>query len=145
LAALVARLERARRAEEAARRARAQQAAVESTPPAAAALTPERRREVEELYRRGVAAMQEGRAADAMRYWELVWSFAPDHERVREHLKREYLTRGLELFAQGSLDASIQQLQKALQMDPADPRALAYLQRAQEQRSRTRAILGQGE
>jgi tetratricopeptide (TPR) repeat protein len=113
--------------------------------PARPSLSPERRKEVEELYRRGVSAMEEGRSADAVRYWELVWSFDPDYERVREHLKREYMTLGLEEFAQGSLEAAIERWQKALQVDPTDPRARAYLQRAQEQLSRTRQILGPGD
>jgi tetratricopeptide (TPR) repeat protein len=108
-------------------------------------LTPERRQELDDLYRRGVAALQEGRTEDAVRYWELVWSFAPDFERVREHLKREYMTWGLEQFARGSLEAAIEQWQKALRVDPTDQRALAYLQRAQEQLSRTRQILGPGD
>ena len=110
-----------------------------------APLTPERRQELDELYRRGVAAMQEGRSEDAVRYWELVWSFAPDFERVREHLKREYMTWGLEQFARGSLETAIEYWQKALRVDPTDQRALAYLQRAQEQLSRTRQILGPGD
>jgi tetratricopeptide (TPR) repeat protein len=112
------------------------------TPPA---LTPERRKEVEALYRRGVQAMEEGRTADAVQYWELVWSFDPDHERVQEHLKREYMTLGLEQYARGALEAAIDEWQKALQVDPTDPRALAYLQRAREQLSRSRQILGPGE
>lgn len=107
-------------------------------------LSPERKKEIDELYRRGGAAMQEGRSVDAVRYWELVWAFDPHYERVREHLKREYMTMGLEHFARGALDAAIEQWQKALRVDPTDERALAYLQRAQEQRSRTRQILGQG-
>ena len=109
------------------------------------ALTPERRQELDDLYRRGVAAMQEGRPADAVRYWELVWSFDPDYERVREHLKREYMTWGLEHFARGSLSVAIEQWQKALRVDPTDERTRAYLQRAQEQLTRTRQILGQGD
>ncbi len=117
------------------------------TAPAAqpVALTPERRHELDDLYRRGVAAMQEGRPADAVRYWELVWSFDPDYERVREHLKREYMTWGLEHFARGSLNSAIEQWQKALRVDPTDERTRAYLQRAQEQLARTRQILGQGD
>ncbi len=128
-------------------RTKVQDSGTGDTAPAAqpVALTPERRQELDDLYRRGVAAMQEGRPADAVRYWELVWSFDPDYERVREHLKREYMTWGLEHFARGSLNVAIEQWQKALRVDPTDERTRAYLQRAQEQLTRTRQILGQGD
>jgi len=112
---------------------------------AAAETSPARRQEIEDLYRRGVAAMQAGRALEALRYWELVWALDPDYERVREHLKREYMTHGLERFAQGDLPEAIQQWEKALRVDPTDGRAMAYLARAQEQLARTREILGGGQ
>lgn len=107
--------------------------------------SPERRAEIEDLYQRGLAALQDGRGREAVRYWELVWSFDPDYERVREHLRREYTTQGMELFARGNLNDAIQQWQNALRVDPSDPRALAYLSRAQEQLARTRQILGEGD
>jgi tetratricopeptide (TPR) repeat protein len=112
---------------------------------AARAGSQERLEEIEDLYQRGLTALQDGRGRDAVRYWELVWSFDPDYERVREHLRREYTTRGMELFARGNLNDAIQQWQNALRVDPSDPRALAYLSRAQEQLARTRQILGEGD
>jgi tetratricopeptide (TPR) repeat protein len=113
-------------------------------PTAHAGPSPAATQEVEDLYRRGVGAMQSGRTQDAVRYWELVWGMDPDYQRVREHLKREYMTQGLERFAQGDLAEAIAQWEKALRVDPADARAVAYLARAQEQLTRTREILGDG-
>lgn len=121
----------------------------EPTPPgdsvASDAPSAERRAEIEDLYQRGLAALADGRGSDAVRYWELVWSFDPDYERVREHLRREYTTQGMELFARGQLDEAIQRWRHALRVDPDDERALAYLSRAQEQLARTRQILGEGD
>ena len=74
-----------------------------------------------------------------------MWSFDPNYERVREHLRREYTTRGMELFADGDLNDAIQQWQNALRVDPSDERVLAYLSRAQEQLARARQILGEGD
>lgn len=147
LIALERRIAAAERDATAAAAAARRNAAETTAPPAVAEphLSPERQKEVEDLYRRGVSAMEEGRAADAVHYWEIVWSFDPDYERVQEHLKREYMTMGLEQFARGSLENAIEQWQKALQVDPSDQRARAYLQRAREQLSRTRQILGPGE
>jgi Tfp pilus assembly protein PilF len=74
-----------------------------------------------------------------------VWSFDPEYERVRDHLNREYVTQGMERFAQGDLTGAIQDWEKALRVDPSDDRALAYITRAQEQLVRTRQILGEGD
>jgi cytochrome c-type biogenesis protein CcmH/NrfG len=48
----------------------------------------------------------------------------------------------MEAFAAGRLDEAATFWRRALRVDPRDPRALAYLQRAQQQMSRTREILG---
>ena len=146
LDALARRLRAARRAEAAAKTSEPGSGpAAGPAPPAPSPSTVERRAEIADLYKRGLAARQEGRDADAVRYWELVWSFDPDYERVREHLRREYTTRGMERFARGDLNDAIQQWQSALRVDPNDERVLAYLSRAQEQLARTRQILGGGD
>jgi len=112
---------------------------------AAPVIPPTRQKEIDDLYRRGLAAMKEGRPQEALRFWELVWELEPGNARVREHLKREYMTQGLESFAQGDLAEAIRRWEKALRIDPSDARAVAYLARAQEQQARTREILGKGQ
>ena len=67
-------------------------------------------------------------------------SLKPGHERVDELLKREYLTRGMELFSSGRLDAAERMWERALQVDPRDPRTIGYLARVQEQMARAREI-----
>ena len=99
-------------------------------------------REVEELYRRGLAAMAERRPDDALRYWELVQSLRPGYQRVVEYLKREYLTRGMEHYAAGRVEEAMSLWQKALDVDPQDERARGYMARAQTQVARTRELTG---
>jgi tetratricopeptide (TPR) repeat protein len=105
-------------------------------------VTPEEHREAERLYRSALEAVSQRRTDDAIRYLELVWAIDPDFERVGEHLKREYLTRGMEFFADGNLDRAIDLWERVLRVDPDDARAKGYLSRAREQAARTREILG---
>jgi tetratricopeptide (TPR) repeat protein len=99
-------------------------------------------REVEDLYRRGAAAIREQRVDDALRYWELVWSARPGYRGVGDFLKREYLARGMESFAAGRLDDAVSQWEHVLRVDPTDERAHGYLERARKQRERSREISG---
>jgi tetratricopeptide (TPR) repeat protein len=113
-----------------------------STRKAAAHRSPEAAKELETLYKRGIAAAEEGRGDDAMRYWELVASIDPGYQQVRDYLKREYLMRGMDAFAGGRLDDAVAYWQKALVVDPDDEKAKGYLARARQQQSRTREIFG---
>jgi len=110
--------------------------------PAPAPLTPQQERELEDLYRRGAQAMAAGRADDALRYWELVWSQRPGFQQVNDFLVREYQTRGMEAFAAGRLAEAIGHWERALRVNPDDARTLGYLARAREQMARSREISG---
>ena len=110
--------------------------------PASPALSPAQQREIADLYRRGVMAMERGRADDAVRYWELVRSMHPGYERVDQYLVREYQTRGMEAFATGRLEEAVSIWEKARGVDPADVRTLGYLARAREQLAHTKQISG---
>ena len=114
-------------------------------PPKGPVLSRKKRKEVEDLYRRGMEAMEADRADDALHYWELVWLADPEYQNVAAYLKDEYLLRGLESFSRGSLEEAITLWEKALQVDPDDGKTLGYLDRAREQLSRTREILGTGQ
>lgn len=98
--------------------------------------------EIEDLYKRGMAAMEAGRTSDALHYWELVASADPDYQQVKDYLKQEYLARGMDAFAEGRLERAIDAWEKALRIDPEDGKVQGYLARAREQLSRTREILG---
>jgi tetratricopeptide (TPR) repeat protein len=110
---------------------------------AAPTLSRKKRKELGELYRQGATAMEEGRADDAVKYWELVWSTDPTFESVAEYLRSEYLIRGLEAFATGDLAEATRRWEEALDVDPRDETALRYLTRFEEQMSRTVEILGE--
>ena len=109
-----------------------------------AGLSPQRRRELDSQYRRGLDALAARRSDDAIHYWELVRSEAPDYPRVSGSLVQEYLRRGLDEFAAGRLDQAVEQWQKALAVDPSDARTRGYLERAQRQLGRRRELLGSG-
>ena len=114
-------------------------AASESAP-----LSREQQRLVADLYRRGVAAMEARRPAEAVRYWEAVWAIRPGYERVDEYLLREYLVRGLEAYAAGRLDEATATWEKAVRVAPDDARARAYLARAREQIRHARELTQDG-
>ena len=114
-------------------------------PPARRALSADERREITDFYRRGMAAIEQGRVDDAVRYWEFVWSLDPEYQRVAEYLKREYLTRGMEAFASGKLHEAVTDWERVLRIDPNDDRAIGYLERAREQQARIQKILGENQ
>jgi tetratricopeptide (TPR) repeat protein len=105
-------------------------------------ITEEQRREAKRLYDQALEAVSQRRSDDAIRYLELVWAIDPDYQRVGDHLKREYLTRGMEFFADGDLERAVDLWERVLRVDPDDERARGYLTRAREQATRTREILG---
>ncbi len=92
--------------------------------------------------KRGLAAIRAQRQDDALRYLEIVWSARPDYRQAAAYLKREYLSRGLELFAAGRLEDAAAEWEKVLRVDPSDERARGYLDRAQKELARSREILG---
>ncbi len=113
---------------------------VAAAPAAAAPLSDERRRELDRLYRRGLAAMEAGHRTEAVRYWELVWTADPGHARVRDYLTQEYLARGMEAYAGGALRQAVAAWEQALNVDPDDARARGYLERARQQLARMEKI-----
>jgi len=116
---------------------------VKAKAPSKPPISKQTEREVEALYKRGLQAMSERRAEEALRYWELVWSLHPGYQNVDDLLKREYLTRGMEYFASGRLEEAMSYWERALRIDPTDERAKGYLARARTQMERTRELMGE--
>jgi tetratricopeptide (TPR) repeat protein len=108
--------------------------------PVAPKLTVQQQREMEDLYQRGVAAMEAGQKDQALHFWELVWSSDPDYQNVTEYLAQNYLARGMEFFVAGDLPEAVTNWESAVRVDPTDPKALGYLQRAREQSDRMRKM-----
>ncbi len=139
--------EAAKEARRAARNQVTPPAIVETAPvapasPSYASLSAKEKLEVADLYQKGLGAVENDRHDDAIRYWELVWSRAPDYQQVAENLKQEYLVQGMEAFAKGRLDQSIEIWERAENVAPGDPRTRGYLTRAYEHKSRIREIKG---
>ena len=110
--------------------------------PSFGSLSAKDQQEVADLYTRGMQAVENDRHEDAIRYWELVWSKAPDYQQVSENLKQEYLDKGMEAFADGRLAQSIEIWEKARTVAPDDARTQGYLARAYEHSSRIQEIKG---
>jgi tetratricopeptide (TPR) repeat protein len=104
----------------------------------------ESRREADEMFRRGVAAMSAGRPDDALRFWELALSLDPENTGAGRALNREYLVRGMDAYAAGRLEDAMSYWEKARRADPSDRRAAGFLARARERELRTRELSGQG-
>ena len=128
------------------RKARELTTAPSATAPAVASaagapgLTAQQQREMDDLYRRGLDAMAADQHAQATHFWELVWSMDPDYENVTENLAQNYLARGMESFVAGDLPEAVTKWEAAVRVDPTDPKALGYLQRAREQTERMRMM-----
>jgi tetratricopeptide (TPR) repeat protein len=130
---------RAEQAAEAARTPRptSRPAAAPVAPPT---LSAELLRELPRLYRQGLDALATGRSDDALRLLEQVVAIQPGYQQAAVILERECLTRGLEHFSAGRLEQAIAMWERALRVDPHDPKTLGYLARAHEQMARARAI-----
>jgi tetratricopeptide (TPR) repeat protein len=103
-------------------------------------ITPERQRELEEFYDRGVREYGAGRSANALRFWEMAYAIDPGYKQVKEYLKKEYLMQGMDSFTAGRLNDAIAFWEKAEEIDPQDEKPRGYLERARAQLSRTREI-----
>ncbi len=96
-------------------------------------LSEKQRQEMSGFYQRGKTAMEAGEDDQAIHFWELVWSMDPDFQSVSKYLSQIYLDRGMQAFVVGDLSVALVNWEAAVRVDPADPKALGYLQRAREQ------------
>ena len=105
-------------------------------------LTPRQREDMEKFYQNGVNALKDGRTADAIRYWDWVYSLDPNYRNVKEYLKREHHLLGIQAFSEGRLVEAVGFWETALKIDPEDAKTRAYLDRARQQLERSRAVTG---
>lgn len=96
--------------------------------------------EVAELYDKGAAVFKEGRTAEAIEYWEIVWRRDPGYGDVKGYLTKGYLIQGMEQYTGGRLAEAIETWRRALDVDPEDQKALHYVERAGAELARTREI-----
>lgn len=118
--------------------ARAASAARSAAPPAPNAAS---REEARRNFARATDLLRAGRRDEAIRWLEVVRTLDPTHAAAVRVLVQEYQVQGLEAFAAGRLQVAVERWQRALDVDPANPRTQAYLARAREQLART-SVLG---
>lgn len=102
--------------------------------------SPEEQAETDALYKKGVAVFQDGRTAEAIEYWEIVWKRSPEHGDVRDYLTKGYVIQGMEQYTSGRLADAIETWQHALEIKPDDQKALLYVERATSELAKTREM-----
>jgi len=105
-----------------------------------AAISASRRRELDKLDDRARAMYESGNVDEAVRVWELIWSEDPDDSAIRDALRQEYLSRGMESFSAGRLEEAVESWEHALRVDPEDRRTRSYLDRGRQQLARIRSL-----
>jgi tetratricopeptide (TPR) repeat protein len=95
-----------------------------------------------ELLARATRARADGRHADALELWEVVWSADPEYGGVADLLEEEYRIQGLDAFARGRTEEAVALWRKALRIDPDDHKTQAYLAHAEAQEARLGRIPG---
>jgi tetratricopeptide (TPR) repeat protein len=102
--------------------------------------TPAEREEARRHFERAMTLLRSGQRDDAIRWLEVVRSLDPAHAAAGRVLVQEYQVQGLEAFAAGRLETAVDLWQRALAVDPANPRTQAYLTRAREHLARTSVV-----
>ncbi len=98
---------------------------------------------INQLYRRGVQAFEEGRYEQARRAFQAVLSVRRNHPEVQTYLARvdsffakqsqEMFLRGLGFYSQKNFAMAIRSFEKALEYDHANEEARSYLARTREE------------
>jgi tetratricopeptide (TPR) repeat protein len=99
-----------------------------------------RRAELDALAQRARDVYAEGKVAEAVRLWELIWSEDPQDDETRDALRQEYLSHGMEHFSAGRLVEAVDSWENALRIDPDDRRTRSYLDRGRQQLLRIRRL-----
>jgi len=103
-------------------------------------LSPEEAAELASLYEKGVAEFKQGRIAEAVDYWEIVWRRDRSYGEVKGSLTKGYLIEGMGHYTAGRLPEAIETWRRALEVEPEDQKALAYVERATSELAKTREI-----
>jgi len=114
----------------------------DTTPRTPRTLTPEQRRELQQKYQEGLAAFTKGDFDAAIRSWHAVWFEDPNMENVSSYLIKAYLFQCVELYGRGQYDAAVDRCKRVLEIDPANEKALRYLDRIEEEKLELEQIEG---
>jgi len=105
----------------------------DTTPRAPRSLTAEQRRDLQNRYQDGLAAFSRGDFDDAIRNWRSVWFEDPHLENVSNYLIKAYLFQGVELYGLGRYEDALDRCRRVLEIDPANEKAIRYLDRIKEE------------
>jgi tetratricopeptide (TPR) repeat protein len=96
----------------------------------------------EDLLRRGIAYRDEGNLKDALETFKQASQLYPGHaeiawnlEKTQDELKKlitAHLNEGIKLFNREALEDAILEWEKVLELDPTNPKATEYRQRAEK-------------
>jgi tetratricopeptide (TPR) repeat protein len=120
----------------------ATQPVISNDPAGPEPISESQKREMAEMYGRGMAAMENGSPDQAVHFFELVWSIDPTYQQAGEYLKQYYLTQGMEAFVAGQLQAAVRNWESAVRVAPEDSKAQGYLRRAQDQLKHLERLAG---
>ena len=95
-----------------------------------------------DLWERATRARAEGRYPQALELLATLWETAPGYRDVAGMLEEEYRAQGLDAFARGRTEEAIEWWERALRVDPEDPKTRGYLQHARTQQSKLGEIPG---
>ena len=130
-------LERKRTAEAARREAASAPAPASKTAPVepsvdVAALEPK--------FNEGLRFFEKGDFDAAVVKLQEVWTVAPDFHNVRELLAKTYLFIGMKMYSEERYGEAITTWERALTVDPGNPKARRYLLKAREEESRLGSV-----
>jgi tetratricopeptide (TPR) repeat protein len=95
---------------------------------------------LEPRYNEGLRYFEKGEFDDAVRRFQEGWAIAPDFHNVTELLTKAYLFMGMQKYSEEKYEEAIVIWERALTVDPDNPKAKRYLQKAKEEASRLSSV-----
>ena len=91
---------------------------------------------LEPRYSEGLRYFDEGRYDEAVRRFHDIWAAAPDYHNVTALLTKTYLFMGMKKYSEENYREAIINWEKALTVDPDNPKARRYLLKARDEAGR---------
>jgi hypothetical protein len=91
-------------------------------------------------YEKGIAAARNHRTAEAVPYFEYVWRHDRNYKDIRRCLFQAYLIQGMDWYTRGQLGVAVECWRDALGVEPSDPRAAHYIERATAELAKTSLV-----
>jgi len=95
---------------------------------------------LEPKFNEGLRFFEKGDFDAAVVRLQEVWTVAPDFHNVRELLAKTYLFIGMKMYSEERYGEAITTWERALTVDPGNPKARRYLLKAREEESRLGSV-----